>query len=211
MCISLSVTDLRSLCFLWLALFTGGAQALQLSVNNCVPPAAEPDREQLYTDDFETNSLAGWTTTGTVSTTGAAAFEGTYGARLTATSSIEQSYDFSGYRDIYVDYARRPVGLDSTAGEILVAQWYDGVDWNTLESVYIDYTGWKKRSFALPSYADNNANFKLRFTLNANSNAEYGYVDDIDISGVEIAVASGTGLQGSFESKYKRYQQGQSF
>jgi hypothetical protein len=37
---------------------------------------------------------------------------------------------------------------------------------------------------ALPAAADRNAAFQLRFRLYGNSNTDYGYVDDVQVTGI---------------------------
>jgi hypothetical protein len=143
--------------------------------------AGEP--ETLFFDDFESGSFTagGWTTSGSADVSTSADYNGIYGARLRATSSITKALSTVGYTDIHVTFYRRTQGLDS--GEYLYCEWSDdgGQSWNALGST--QSTSWYQEDFTCPSGADNNPDFRFRYRLNASSTREYGYVDDVEIIG----------------------------
>ena len=137
----------------------------------------------LFSDEFESGgfSSGGWSTqNGNASVTGAAAFTGSFGAKLKKTTWIEKALSTSGFATIHVKYARKTSNkLDS--GEFLYAEWHDGTSWTELEST--QETSWASKDWTLGSGADNNASFKVRFRLNASANNETAFVDDVEILG----------------------------
>jgi hypothetical protein len=62
-----------------------------------------------------------------------------------------------------------------------------GITWNLLKQINNgdpeDDNDLHPFSYSLPASADNNANFELRFTLNANVPGEKGYFDNVVIGG----------------------------
>ena len=106
-------------------------------------------------------------------------YEGTYSAKLKITASMETGVSTVGYTSIHLKYARRTNNLD--AGEYLTADWFDGTDWNTLEQT--QQTAWAFKDWTLPSGAANNPDFKIRYTVNANKNTEFGFVDVVEVTG----------------------------
>lgn len=140
------------------------------------PPSGGGD---LLDDGFESGSFAtnGWVTSGRADVSTQADFSGTYGARLRRTALMEIAVSTAGRTGVTLDYARRTRRLDN--GEALTVEWYDGSSWNTVET----YSGgWGTRSIALGSGADDNPDFRIRFSLNANRNNEHAYIDDVVVS-----------------------------
>jgi len=137
----------------------------------------------IFGDGFESGDFAtgGWTTIGDkASVTGAAAYTGSYGAKLGKLSGIEKAVSTSGYTSIHVKYARKTIGLDS--GEEFIVKWYDGTEWHVLEST-LD-TNWAEKDWLCGSGANNNANFRIKFTSNGgHPNNEYSYLDDVEVTG----------------------------
>jgi thermitase len=146
-------------------------------------PVAPPSEERLAEADFESGTLdgSGWVVQNANSYVGPEArFEGNFGLVLQTTTWAELAVNTAGFRDISVSYARRTVNL--TGNQRLVAEWWNGRRWSTLESLRTDvYTG---VVFRLPSAAGNNSAFKLRFRLNGNNASRKGFVDSVIVSGI---------------------------
>ncbi len=138
-----------------------------------------PSGGDIFSENFESGSLAtnGWGTNGSASASTQAEFSGAYGARLRSTSLMEVGVSTAGRTGVTLSYARRTRRVDS--GEQLTVQWFDGSTWRTVET---HSGGWGTPTFSLPAGADNNPNFRIRFSLNANRNNEHAYIDDIVIS-----------------------------
>ena len=139
----------------------------------------------IFSDGFESGNFTagGWTISGSTATvTTAAAYTSTYGAKLGKVSWIEKAVSTSGYTSIHVKYARKTNGLD--AGEEFEAEWYDGSNWNLLEST-LD-ANWAEKDWLCGSGANNNPNFKIRFSSSGqHPNNEYSYLDDVEVSGTQ--------------------------
>jgi predicted phosphodiesterase len=134
-----------------------------------------------FTDGFESGDLTtgGWVIASKVKATSTTSYNGNYSAELGRAASITKSAHTIGKTSIHVKYARKTVGLD--AGEYLIVEWYDGTNWNELERT--QDTAWVYKDFTLPSGADGNASFKIRFINDGVDNKEFTYVDDVEISG----------------------------
>ncbi len=127
--------------------------------------------------DFDTG---GWTTGGySTNVLNQCTCEGPNGAQMKGVSWIEKAISTEGYTDIEVSYWRRTNAFD--AGEYILAEWYDGTSWNEFESAQVSTCGFVTQYCS--SGADNNANFKIRFSTNASKTNEYGCIDDVTIDG----------------------------
>jgi hypothetical protein len=88
----------------------------------------------------------------------------------------------AGYTDIHVKYARKTNKLD--AGEEFLCEWHDGSDWHLLESTLDE--SWAEKDWLCGSGANDNANFKIRFSSSGNHpNQEYSYLDIVEITGTQ--------------------------
>ncbi|HIF42462.1 MAG TPA: hypothetical protein EYQ74_15370 [Planctomycetes bacterium] len=103
---------------------------------------------------------------------------GNWGARLKRKTWIERAVDTTGLSNIAVSYWRKTKNL--IAGERMRVQWWNGSNWTTLEDA--TGTSWGQATFSLPSSADNNSNFKIRFRTNSNQNKGWGDVDDVTVA-----------------------------
>lgn len=145
-------------------------------------------------DNFESGTLSGWTTTAvsggqkwTASTTNP--FQGSWHAQSQPRSTsepasvLERTIPTTNYQGISIKYARKLIGLD-TADEFK-AKWFDGSTWTILEqtgSKSANDASYITKSFSLPSSANNNQNFKIRFECTAGAVSEYCRIDNINIS-----------------------------
>jgi hypothetical protein len=78
---------------------------------------------------------------------------------------------------ITVEYDRKAEKYDE--GEGCLVEWYDGADWNLIELA--PNMDWGHASFELPSGANDNPNFRIRFTGNGNHTLEKSYLDNVEI------------------------------
>jgi len=147
------------------------------------PPPPEP--VVLFADGFESGNLTagGWVRQNTNSfTSTAAAFSGSWGARVLRSSWIERSISTAGHSDIEVRFARRTAGLDNN--EWLFAEWWNGSAWTVIEQTRA--TSFGESVLGLPSDAANRSNFRIRFRTNANRNDEWADLDLVEVRGVPL-------------------------
>jgi hypothetical protein len=137
----------------------------------------------IFSDGFESGDFVsgGWTISGdTATVSNKAQYTGTYGAKLGKQSWIEKAVSTAGYTDIHLKYARKTYGLDS--GEEFYARWHDGTEWHILEATLDE--NWAEKDWTLGSTANNNPDFKIRFSSNGgHPSQEYSYLDDVEVSG----------------------------
>lgn len=148
----------------------------------------------LLFDDFESGNLNGWTLSKasgandwTASTTNP--YQGTYHAQSQPQSTsepasvIERTVSTSGQQTIKFSYYRKLIGLD-TADEFK-AKWFDGTSWNIVEETLSNSANdasYVYKEFNLPTSAEDNPNFKIRFECTAGAVSEYCRVDDVKVT-----------------------------
>ena len=149
----------------------------------------------IFSDNFESGSLSGWTLTKAAGANDWTAsqtdpFAGSWHAQSQPQSTtepasvIERTISTSGYSSIIVNYGRKLIGLD--VADEFQAEWFDGSSWTILEQTggsSADDTSYVLQSFSLPSGADNNANFKIKFECTAGAVSEFCRVDNVNIEG----------------------------
>ena len=149
---------------------------------------------KVFFDNFESGTLSGWTTTAvsggqawTANKTNP--FQGVYAAQPQPRSTtepasvLERTISTVGYQGITLRYNRRLVGLD-TADEFK-AKWFDGSSWRILEETVSNSANdanYVLKSFSLPTSANNNPSFKIRFECTAGAVTEYCRVDNVNVS-----------------------------
>jgi hypothetical protein len=140
-----------------------------------------------FSDGFESGNFTagGWTTQdadASITSTTNDRYAGTYGAKVRQTTWIQKAVSTVGYNTIHVLYARKATGLDSGQNEKLFVEWsIDGTTWYNLETV--PTAAWALKDFTCGSGANNNANFRVRFRINADATSEFGAVDSVQITG----------------------------
>jgi hypothetical protein len=138
----------------------------------------------LFSDGFESgNFTAGGWTVSSASIKNTGAYSGTYCAQLKKAGSIRKSVSTSGSTNIHIKYARSTKALD--AGEYLYVEWsINGSTWNLLEATRD--TTWIYKDLVCPAGADNKTGFMIRFRTNGNRTDEFGYVDEVVVTGMAL-------------------------
>jgi PKD repeat protein len=160
--------------------------------------AANTPQNLYYTTFNLASNLSEWAQSGSLGTvtryTGGGSSNPSVGFRngsssvqLLGNGEIQKTIPTTGYTSIVVNFA---VGVRSfEGGENLLAQWSPdgGTSWITLETWDdTDQTGHLTYySYTLPAAA-NNPNFRLRFDLTGAGNSDYGYIDDVRVTGIHI-------------------------
>jgi subtilisin family serine protease len=138
----------------------------------------------LWSDGFESGDWSGggwqWGNTD-ASVANKASNTGSYGAKLKKTTYIRKFHSTVGYTNIEVRYSRETNSFD--AGEVLDVEWWDGSNWNSLESVQSASYGDGVQVKSCGAGADNLSVFGIRFITNADKKNESAYVDDVEIVG----------------------------
>jgi alkaline phosphatase len=139
----------------------------------------------LFSDGFESRNFTsgGWTvSSASIKNTGA--YSGIYCAQLKKAGWIRKAISTAGYANIHIKYARSTKNLD--AGENLYVEWStNGSTWNQLEATRD--TAWVYKDLVCPAGADNKTGFMVRFRTNANRTDEYGYVDEVVVTGTLLS------------------------
>ena len=141
--------------------------------------------ETLFADDFESGDFVagGWVLpTGKAVVKAVASDTGGFGARIRSTGSIERAVDTSTYDQVALLVSRRSKNYDS--GESLEVEWFNGSTWSSVDTVIT--RKWNGRFIELPSGADNNSSFKIRFRSVGSMGKERGDVDDVKVIGIKI-------------------------
>jgi hypothetical protein len=137
-----------------------------------------------YADGFESGDFAAghWTTSGTPEVKSQAAYEGSYGARISGTAWLETALDTSGYTNIHLKYVCKTFQLDGQSeNEWFYAEWYDGSSWHAVNQMNVG--SWTAYDHALGSGAAHNPSFKIRFRVNANMGMERADIDNVEVTG----------------------------
>ena len=200
-------------------LFFVGVLALVLAMT-AVSAAA------IFSDDFNDGNLNGWTITNSPTTlpgtpwnntgTFAEAKPGNASASpSTGTSTLERTISTSGFTSITVKYDRQLVGFGSE--EEFKASWtVDGVTFTALEETLnttTNDTAFVAKTFNLPTTANNNANFKLRFECTTDAQVDLCRLDNVSVEGTsnlgtppEATSCSATGNPGDLEVRKISFQ-----
>jgi hypothetical protein len=143
----------------------------------------------VFSDDFDAvTSPAGWIQSGTVTRwTGTPHFGAASVQLRDEPSSLERTIPTTGYSGITVSFDMGSQTND--AAHYLSAQWSSdgGATWTVLKQINDgdpeDDDTLHPFSYSLPASAENNANFVLRFHLEADTPGDKGYVDNVMIGG----------------------------
>lgn len=153
----------------------------------CLSNGGAGGRDILFFDGFESGnfSAGGWVLQNNRPRIKPAAHRtGSYGARLRRDTWIEKSVSTLGYQAIRIEFSRRTRNLD--AGETFFAEYYNGSSWVNVETIGDTGNAWADVSFDLGAAANNNANFKIRFTVDASEGIERGDLDEVAVTGLPL-------------------------
>ncbi len=147
---------------------------------DCVDDQACVSGPVIFSDDFESGgfSTGGWTiVAGSPTVHEQALYTGVYGVKFQRFASIEKNVSTAGSNGIVVEYDRITLNYDPE--DFFEVEWFDGTDWHPLEAT--QDTSWSHVSFSLPAGADDNPDFILRFTSNANRPKDKVFLDNVKI------------------------------
>ncbi|MHB9037815.1 MAG: hypothetical protein ACYC64_14245 [Armatimonadota bacterium] len=81
-----------------------------------------------------------------------------------------------------MEYAR--YGRNGPASGHFIADWStNGSNWTTLEN-FTGTSAWTVKTFSLPSGANNQSGFRIRFRVTGYSSSQNAYLDDVKIIGL---------------------------
>ncbi len=143
-------------------------------------------RVNLFYDDFE-SAFSGWTSSGVIGWYTGTPKYGTHGIRVRTTGQMNKVISTVGYSEIIVSFSMGAAALES--GEYVRAEWSsnNGATWTTLKQIPPDAAAngqLNDYSISLPVSADNNSQFIIRFRIAASFTNDYGYFDNIGVSGI---------------------------
>jgi len=147
----------------------------------------DPVPSVIFFDDFEDGNYNGWTTSDLVNIEDDPAI-GSYSVRLRRNGKIERTVPTTGYTGINVSFYLGAGSLDNS-NEKVQAHWFDGTNWNLLKEINNgdpeEDDGLHFFSYNLPTTANNNANFALRFRILGSGGGDRGYVDNVRVEGYD--------------------------
>ncbi len=140
----------------------------------------------ISSDSIDGNtSLTGWVRSSTsYATYYTGSFKvGTAAVRVVYGHTAAKTFPTTGYTGITLSFKLAAYSLES--GEYAVVQYNTGSGWVEAgrRSDTQDTGAYQSFSVTLPAAAANNANFQIRLYTYGNSSADYGYLDDIVITG----------------------------
>jgi|GEM_PF-1273713 len=151
-------------------------------------------RGRIFFDDFEA-SFSGWSQSGTVNGryTGTPKY-GNYDVQLSDNGSgdgrIWRTISTAGYSNIIVSFALGAVLNNNN--EDVRSEWSadNGGSWTDL--ALINRNGADNQlhdySITLPETAANNAQFSIRFRIRKSESDDYGYVDNVEVTGIPTSI-----------------------
>ncbi|MCX7746495.1 MAG: S-layer homology domain-containing protein [Clostridia bacterium] len=141
------------------------------------PSPTPTPADMIFSEGFEVRlgTIGRWTKHG-ISISTENAVEGRNSVAMDKDDYIEKNISTEGYHRIQLEYFRLVRYFES--GDHFFVQWTaDGINWITLEDT-MGSTAWTHQIWQLPSSADNNANFKIRFAAKASA-GHWTYVDNV--------------------------------
>lgn len=138
----------------------------------------------IFEDDFE--SALSWEQSGNVTWYTGNPKNGSHSVQLRKTGTIEKTVSLEGYKNITVSFEMGARSLDK-ASENVQALYFDGSSWQVLEQIDNGSAGENNQlnpySISLPASVNDLQTFALRFKINGSGTGDYGYVDDVSVSG----------------------------
>jgi len=144
----------------------------------------------IFSDDFDAaGAPSGWNVIGVADRYTGTPHHGAASIRIRDTpSEISRTISTVGYSGITVSFE---IGSKvNHMGQYFDAEWSSngGTTWNILKRINNndpeDDNDLHPFSYILPASADNNANFKIRFIVEAHNAGDKGYVDNVTVGGI---------------------------
>lgn len=131
---------------------------------------------KLFSDDFESKSfVSGQWVNGNSAVSPANPYEGMVSASLNKGDSLKKAISTVGYKNIKIKYVR--MSKDCESNDRFTSEWFDGKIWHEIES-YQGNSPWTLKEYILPSGAEENPYFQIRFkTLNGRT-----FIDNVEIT-----------------------------
>jgi len=141
----------------------------------------------ILSEDFD-SGLSGWTITGDVNSYAGEPKKGTNSIRMANGGGIQRTIPTTGYSSITVSFA---MGTSPIKSGELQARWSsNGFAWTVPEKIKdgdADEDGQLHDfSWTLSTEASNNPNFALWFRNTGTGTDDYGYIDNVVVSGIPI-------------------------
>jgi len=137
----------------------------------------------LFSDHFAVD-LSQWTPIGSPSRCTCGTDPSIHYARLRCSPDvgIQRTISTVGYTTIKVHFSARMFS-GSTSGAYFQALWYDGSNWTELFRISPGDSTWYAKDYTLPSGANNNANFAIKFFTHGTDWHDDAQVDDVIVKG----------------------------
>jgi len=166
------------------------------------------EEKQIFFDGFESGSLTtkGWLTSGPgtpwfIET--ADSYTGTYHAEAGGTineSILSVDISTENYENITFNFYWDTDLLDPDQGEYLAADYYNGTNWKNLLTNNSNPTIYILFNTTLPSDANNNPNFAIRFRCLSNLGTEECKIDNVEVRGTSL-VEKNYSFNGNYTSE----------
>lgn len=134
----------------------------------------------LFSDGFETSIFSkGWDSKGCliINNTG---YKGNYSVLIKEDNSLIKDFNTLAFSNIGLQFAY--LASDFSDNDQLIVEGFDGNIWSALGKISKS-SDWSVKTIALPEWAYNNENFKIRFSVDVKTELARAYLDDIKITG----------------------------
>lgn len=162
----------------------GNGGAAQATLNITVIPAVTGNEGELLNADFDEDEEGFKLNKASHNDKNKKVYEGEGSLAIKRGGSVERSISTVGYSRVELSVALRTDVYD--ADDVLLVQWFDGRAWNT---AYEFKSSINKTfdviSISLPSGADNNPAFAVRFENDSDRSNEKAYVDSLVLKGIK--------------------------
>ena len=153
---------------------------------------------ELFSDDFE-DGYDLWVDSGTVEWHSASPRHGDYSVRLRTDGSLARTVSTLGQTNAEVSFYLGTTGFEDDT-DYAAAEWSpNGSTWTEMGRINhgdsYDNGALHKFDLALPSSADDNPSFALRFTVYGNDANDSAYVDDVEITVANPGAVAEIGFQ----------------
>ncbi|UCD83446.1 MAG: hypothetical protein JSU92_09015, partial [Deltaproteobacteria bacterium] len=153
---------------------------------------------EVFSDDFESGGLGGWTSVGSISVEGRTNDLdplSTQNAYFLSTAEIWRVIDTTGYGNVQVSYQFATHGLDTDENFIFEISVDGGGAWTVVEAFGADVgeSGWQQRNFNISMLypflgVEDNPQFAIRFRQNANSFLDASDLDNVGVNAVSVDI-----------------------